>query len=168
MLASEAEVLRLAREMIKQHGPQAGFRASERLNDRIDEGDWRGRDVWARVVHAIHELQREQAGSPPRQTSRGAAPRGLWRLNKGPQTFSDQEAKGIAAPCLGGEVMLTKISERGVDSRSIWTFPDTAEMGHAGAAVAARALRGEYQVDLNEDLARVENGIGQHRGVGER
>src|SRR5216684_2346565 len=89
---------------------------------------------------------------PPRQTSRGAAPRGLWRLNKGPHTFSDQEAKGIAAPCLGGEVMLTKISERGVDSRSVWTFPDTAEMGHAGAAVAARALRGEYQVDLNEDL----------------
>ena len=25
---------------------QAGFRAAERLND--NEGDWRGRDVWAR------------------------------------------------------------------------------------------------------------------------
>ena len=80
MLASEAEVLRLAREMIKQHGPQAGFRASERLNDRIDEGDWRGRDVWARVVHAIHKLQRQQTGSPPtdepwRRPTRPMAPR---------------------------------------------------------------------------------------------
>jgi hypothetical protein len=51
--------------MIKQHGPQAAFRASERVNDRIDENDWDGRDVWARVVHAIHDLQREEAGSPP-------------------------------------------------------------------------------------------------------
>jgi hypothetical protein len=65
MSASEEEVRRLAREMIKQHGPQAAFRASERVNDRIDENDWDGRDVWARVVHAIHDLQREEAGLPP-------------------------------------------------------------------------------------------------------
>ena len=64
MLTSESEVLRLAREMIKQHGMQAGFRAAERLNDHIDGGDWRGRDVWARVVHAVHELQRTNAGMP--------------------------------------------------------------------------------------------------------
>jgi hypothetical protein len=64
MLTSESEVLRLAREMIKQHGMRAGVRAAERLNDRIDEGDWRGRDVWARVVHAVHELQRAEAGMP--------------------------------------------------------------------------------------------------------
>jgi hypothetical protein len=29
----------------------------ERMNDRIDAGDWSGRDLWAAVVHAIHELQ---------------------------------------------------------------------------------------------------------------
>ena len=50
--------------MIKQHDSQAAFRASERVNDRIDQGDWDGRDVWARVVHAIHDLQREEAGLP--------------------------------------------------------------------------------------------------------
>ena len=65
MLTSDGEVLRLAREMIKQHGMGAGLRAAERLNDRIDAGDWRGRDVWARVVHAVHELQRTDAGMPP-------------------------------------------------------------------------------------------------------
>ena len=65
MLTSEEEVRRLAREMIKQHGLQAAFRASERVNDRIDQNDWDGRDVWARVVHAIHDLQREEAGLPP-------------------------------------------------------------------------------------------------------
>jgi hypothetical protein len=56
MLTSESEVLRLAREMIKQHGTRAGFRVAERLNDRIDEGDWRGGDVWAGAVQAVHEL----------------------------------------------------------------------------------------------------------------
>jgi hypothetical protein len=64
MLTSETEVFRLAREMIKQHGAQAAVRAAERLNGRIDEGDWRGRDVWARVVHAVHEVQRADAGMP--------------------------------------------------------------------------------------------------------
>ena len=65
MLTSEAEVRRLAGEMIKQHGSQAAFRASERVNDRIDQNDWDGRDVWARVVQAIHELQRKKAGLLP-------------------------------------------------------------------------------------------------------
>ena len=64
MLTSEAEVRRLAGEMIKQHGSQAALRASERVNDRIDQSDWDGRDVCARVVHAIHDLQREKAGLP--------------------------------------------------------------------------------------------------------
>lgn len=64
MFTSESEVLRLAREMIKQHGMRAGLRATERLNDCLDQGDWRGRDVWARVVQAVHELQRAEAGTP--------------------------------------------------------------------------------------------------------
>jgi len=39
------------------------LRAVDRLNERIDAEDWSGRDLWAAVVHAIHELR--QAGSPP-------------------------------------------------------------------------------------------------------
>jgi hypothetical protein len=55
--ASETAIDRLAREMIERHGSQAALRAIERLNDRIDKADWNGRQLWAAVVHAIHELQ---------------------------------------------------------------------------------------------------------------
>jgi hypothetical protein len=55
--ASEAAIDRLARDMIERHGEQAALRAVERLNDRIDKGDWNRRDTWAAVVQAIHELQ---------------------------------------------------------------------------------------------------------------
>jgi hypothetical protein len=57
VLASEAAIDCLAHDMIKRYGGLAALRAVERLNDRIDKGDWGGRDTWATVVHAIHELQ---------------------------------------------------------------------------------------------------------------
>lgn len=57
MVVSEGEVERIAREMIRQHGPAAARAAVDRLNELIDRGDWRGRDVWARIVHAIHDVQ---------------------------------------------------------------------------------------------------------------
>lgn len=63
MLAGEAAIERLACEMMARHGSQAALRAVDRLNERIDAEDWSGRDLWAAVVHAIHELR--QAGSPP-------------------------------------------------------------------------------------------------------
>jgi hypothetical protein len=57
VLASEAAIERLARDMIDRHGAEAALRAAERINERIDNADWSGRDLWAAVVHAIHELQ---------------------------------------------------------------------------------------------------------------
>jgi hypothetical protein len=57
VLASETAIERLARDMIARHGADAALRAVERINDRIDNADWSGRDLWAAVVHAIHELQ---------------------------------------------------------------------------------------------------------------
>jgi hypothetical protein len=63
VLTSQAAIKRLAREMIERHGADAALRAVERLNDRIDQGDLNGRDTWAAVVHAIHELQRTRIGS---------------------------------------------------------------------------------------------------------
>jgi predicted NAD/FAD-binding protein len=57
VVASETVIDRLAREMIERHGTHAALRAVERLNDRIDKADWDGRQLWAAVVHAIHELQ---------------------------------------------------------------------------------------------------------------
>ena len=56
-MAVDAEVERLAREMIAQHGPRAARVAAERLNEMIDRNNIPGRDVWACVVHAIHERQ---------------------------------------------------------------------------------------------------------------
>ena len=72
MPTSEGEAIRIAREMIVRHGDNAVFVAVERLNNMIDGDDWRGRDLWARVVHAIHELRRDAAeaasGGAPEQT----------------------------------------------------------------------------------------------------
>ena len=69
LLASEAAILGLARDMIERHGAQAALRSVERVNDLIDKGDWSGRDLWAAVVHTIHELQAgpfSPVGSPTR------------------------------------------------------------------------------------------------------
>jgi hypothetical protein len=65
MLTGEATIQALASEMIEQHGADAAVRAVERVNDLIDRRDWSARDVWAAVVHAIHDLQ--QAVPPPQQ-----------------------------------------------------------------------------------------------------
>jgi hypothetical protein len=64
VLTGEAAIQALAREMIERHSAKAAVRAVERVNDRIDRRDWSGRDVWAAVVHAIHDLQ--HAVPPPR------------------------------------------------------------------------------------------------------
>jgi len=61
MPTSEGEAIRIARELIQDHGTRAVFMAVERLNAMIDTDDWRSRDLWARVVHAIHELQGSSA-----------------------------------------------------------------------------------------------------------
>ena len=57
MVASDGEIERLAREMIAQHGDRAARAAAEKLNEMIDRDNVRGRDVWACVVHLIHERQ---------------------------------------------------------------------------------------------------------------
>ena len=61
MLVKDAEIERIASELLAEHGPGAARIAVERLNEMIDRGNIRGRDIWACVVHAIHEQQ----GSTP-------------------------------------------------------------------------------------------------------
>jgi hypothetical protein len=51
----EEAVQRKARQLIAQHGMGAAQVALDRLNESIDREDWYERDVWARVVRAIHE-----------------------------------------------------------------------------------------------------------------
>ncbi|HEX3881590.1 MAG TPA: hypothetical protein VHW66_02935 [Stellaceae bacterium] len=54
----DPEVDFIARAIIAQHGDGAARAAVDHLNAMIDLGDFRRRDMWARVVHAIHDYQR--------------------------------------------------------------------------------------------------------------
>ena len=57
MVVNDAEIERIARDMIAKHGSHAARVAAERLNEMIDRNNVRARDVWACVVHVIHEQQ---------------------------------------------------------------------------------------------------------------
>ncbi len=55
---SSAVAERVARGMIARHGADAAREATVHLNQMIDRGDLAARDLWACVVHMIHQ-QRE-------------------------------------------------------------------------------------------------------------
>lgn len=57
MVIADAEIERLARETIAKHGSRAARVAAERLNAMIDRRNVPGRELWACVVHRIHERQ---------------------------------------------------------------------------------------------------------------
>ncbi len=57
MVVGDAEIERIARELIAKHGPDAARVAAEHLNDTIDRNDAEGREMWACIVHVIHEQQ---------------------------------------------------------------------------------------------------------------
>ena len=65
-----ARIDELARSLIEEHGIRAVGVAVERLNQSIDERDVHGRDLWAQVVHAIHEHQSLVQGSKQRVSGR--------------------------------------------------------------------------------------------------
>jgi hypothetical protein len=75
---------RVARTMILGYGPGAARAAVERLNMMIDRGNGRGRDLWACVVHAIHDLQEggseEEGGPGPRNPGPSERPRRVRRI----------------------------------------------------------------------------------------
>jgi len=57
MVVEDREIDRLARALIEKYGDRAARIAAERLNRMIDRNNTRGRDIWACVVHAIHQQQ---------------------------------------------------------------------------------------------------------------
>ena len=65
-----ARVDELARKLIEEHSSRAAHIAVERLNQSIDERDIHSRDLWAQVVHAIHEHQSLVQGSKQRVSGR--------------------------------------------------------------------------------------------------
>ena len=48
---------RVAQSMISRHGANAAREAAQNLNRVIDRGDIGARDLWACIVHIIHERQ---------------------------------------------------------------------------------------------------------------
>jgi len=57
MVVGNADIERIAGELIVKHGPQAARVAAERLNAMIDCNDLGGRDIWACIVRVIHLRQ---------------------------------------------------------------------------------------------------------------
>ena len=57
MVRNEGEIENIARDMIARHGSRAAREAVGRLNEMIDRNNIPGRDLWACVVHRIHEHQ---------------------------------------------------------------------------------------------------------------
>jgi len=60
--------------LIAKHGPHAARVAAEQLNRMIDRNDTSGRDLWACVVHVIHERQ----GTGPAPAAGGSSDKGRW------------------------------------------------------------------------------------------
>jgi hypothetical protein len=54
---------RVARSMISRHGANAAREATQHLNRVIDRGDLDARDLWAQVVHIIHDQQTDIAAN---------------------------------------------------------------------------------------------------------
>jgi hypothetical protein len=54
---------RVAQSMISRHGANAAREATQHLNRVIDRGDLAARDLWAHVVHIIHNQQNEIAAN---------------------------------------------------------------------------------------------------------
>jgi hypothetical protein len=61
--AQQDVAARVARSMISRHGANAAREAARRLNRVIDCGDLAARDLWACVVHIIHERQNDVAAN---------------------------------------------------------------------------------------------------------
>lgn len=58
MINDEQIVQFRARKLIARDGARAAQAAADELNHSIDHQNWYERDLWARVVRAIHERLR--------------------------------------------------------------------------------------------------------------
>jgi hypothetical protein len=76
MPAKDGEIERIARRLLAEYEGRAALVAAERLNAMIDRNNIRGRDIWACVVHAIHEQQGTgpSAGHAPEPNDLAARP----------------------------------------------------------------------------------------------
>lgn len=77
--------------------------------------------------------------------------------------FADHAAE-MGSARVGGEVMKVDVTPDGIATRTLYRFEDYEQTRHAGAAVTARVLRGELQVDVAEGLGRVADAVDSETG----
>lgn len=62
-VVGDLDIWRSANLLVKQHGDDAWFHASQEADARLEAGDVAGQRVWLRIRKAIEDLQREQPHS---------------------------------------------------------------------------------------------------------
>jgi len=50
------DIWRVAKLLVKTHGENAEVNAAQHVDETLAEGDLVGRDIWRRVLAAVHEL----------------------------------------------------------------------------------------------------------------
>jgi len=53
----DIDIFRSARLLVVQHGEDAAIHAAQRADEMLDQGDLDGRNVWVRIIEAIHEMR---------------------------------------------------------------------------------------------------------------
>jgi hypothetical protein len=56
-MTSGIDIYRSAKVLINQHGDNAAIHAAQRADQMLDKGDLDGRNVWVRIIEAIHVLR---------------------------------------------------------------------------------------------------------------
>jgi hypothetical protein len=64
----------------------------------------------------------------------------------------------VLAAVIGGEVIITEVSQASVNSRIVYKFEDYEQIRHAAAAVLARIEAGLDEVDIESGVWRVDDG----------
>ena len=56
-MTTDIDIYRSAKVLIDQHGDNAAIHAAIRADQMLKQGDLDGRNVWVRIIEAIHELR---------------------------------------------------------------------------------------------------------------
>ncbi len=62
MTASDLDIYRSAKLLVKQHGKEAPIHAALKADAMLENGDLDGRAVWLRIVKAVEVLLETQPG----------------------------------------------------------------------------------------------------------